>query len=105
MEKQLNFSPMHNYSPIYIGVKICIKKCIFSIYLCPVQKNFYLGRHRLKSQEVMLRGAKAADGALRTWHFVTDEHGRINGQNPTFADGFTKPDTLSERSGKPDSKR
>ena len=32
---------------------------------------------RLKSQEVMLRGAKAADGALRTWHFVTDEHGRI----------------------------
>ena len=53
----------------------------------------------------MLRGAKAADGALRTCHVVTDEQGRINGQNPTFADGFTKPDTLSERSGKPDRKR
>lgn len=82
------------------------KKVYFFHIPLPGPKNiFYLGRHRLKSQEVMLRGAKAADGALRTWHFVTDEHGRINGQNPTFADGFTKPDTLSERSGKPDSKR
>ena len=55
---------------------------------------------RLKSQEVMLRGAKAADGALRTWHFVTDEHGRINGQNPTFADGFTNDALYKDKDGK-----
>ena len=55
---------------------------------------------RLKSQEVMLRGAKAADGALRTWHFVTDEHGRINGQNPTFADGYTSDELYKDKDGK-----
>ena len=48
----------------------------------------------------MLRGAKAADGALRTWHFVTDEHGRINGQNPTFADGFTNDALYKDKDGK-----
>ena len=48
----------------------------------------------------MLRGAKAADGALRTWHFVTDEHGRINGSNPTFADGFTNDALYKDKDGK-----
>ena len=43
---------------------------------------------------------KAADGALRTWHFVTDEHGRINGQNPTFADGFTNDALYKDKDGK-----
>ena len=55
---------------------------------------------RLKSQEVMLRGAKASDGALRTWHFVTDEHGKINGQNPTFAEGFTNDALYKDKDGK-----
>ena len=41
---------------------------------------------RLKSQEVLLKAAKA-DAPVRTWHFVTDEHGKIDGQNPTFASG------------------
>ena len=54
---------------------------------------------RLKSQEV-LKGAKASDGALRTWHFVTDEHGKINGQNPTFADGFTSDALYKDKDGK-----
>ncbi len=39
-KKRLIFSPLHIYSSIYIGAKICIITCIFSIYLCPVKKVF-----------------------------------------------------------------
>ena len=51
-------------------------------------------------QEVMLRAAKAPNAPVRTWYFVTDEHGRINGQNPTFADGYTSDELYKDKDGK-----
>ena len=51
-------------------------------------------------QEVMLRAAKAPNAPVRTWYFVTDEHGRINGQNPAFADGYTSDELYKDKDGK-----
>ena len=54
---------------------------------------------KLKSQEV-LKSAKASDGALRTWYFVTDINGKINGQNPTFATDYTSDALYKDKDGK-----
>ena len=54
---------------------------------------------KLKSQEV-LKSAKASDGALRTWYFVTDINGKIDGQNPTFAEGYTSDALYKDKDGK-----
>ena len=54
---------------------------------------------KLKSQEVLLKAAKA-DAPLRTWHFVTDEHGKIDGQNPTFASGYSNDALYKDKDGK-----
>ncbi len=53
-KKRLIFSPLHIYSSIYIGAKICIITCIFSIYLCPVKKVFSIkdDTHRGKTLEI-----------------------------------------------------
>ena len=54
---------------------------------------------KLKSQEV-LKSAKASDGALRTWNFMTDINGKINGQNPTFATDYTSDALYKDKDGK-----
>ena len=54
---------------------------------------------RLKNQEVLLKAAKA-DAPVRTWHFVTDEHGKIDGQNPTFASGYSNDALYKDKDGK-----
>ncbi|MBP3896850.1 MAG: VaFE repeat-containing surface-anchored protein, partial [Mogibacterium sp.] len=54
---------------------------------------------RLKNQEVLLKAAKA-DAPLRTWHFVTDEHGKIDGQNPAFASGYSNDALYKDKDGK-----
>ena len=54
---------------------------------------------RLRNQEVLLKAAKA-DAPLRTWHFVTDEHGKIDGQNPTFASGYSNDALYKDKDGK-----
>ena len=54
---------------------------------------------RLKNQEVLFKAAKA-DAPLRTWHFVTDEHGKIDGQNPAFASGFSNDALYKDKDGK-----
>jgi len=54
---------------------------------------------KLKSQEVLLKAAKA-DAPVRTWHFVTDEHGKIDGQNPTFASGYSNDSLYKDKDGK-----
>ena len=54
---------------------------------------------RLKNQEVLLKAAKA-DAPVRTWHFVTDEHGKIDGQNPTFASGYSNDSLYKDKDGK-----
>ena len=55
-------------------------------------------------QEVMLksasRSAKASDAAVRTWYFVTDINGKIDGQNPTFAEGYTSDALYKDKDGK-----
>lgn len=53
---------------------------------------------RLKSQELLLK-ASGSDNALRTWHFVTDEHGRINGRNPEMANEFTNDALYKNKDG------
>ena len=44
--------------------------------------------------------AKASDGALKTWYFVTDAAGKINGQNPTFAEGYESSALYKDKDGK-----
>ena len=54
-------------------------------------------------QEVMLMAVKAANASgtpVRTWYFVTDENGKIDGQNPTFADGYTSDALYKDKDGK-----
>ena len=56
----------------------------------------------LASNEVALKTVKKAssNSPLRTWHFVADANGKINGQNPTFADGFTNDALYKDKDGK-----
>ena len=48
----------------------------------------------------MLLKAAKADAPVRTWHFVTDEHGKIDGQNPTFASGYSNDSLYKDKDGK-----
>ena len=41
-----------------------------------------------------------AGSALRTWYFVTDANGKINGQTPTFAEGYTSSTLYKDKDGK-----
>ena len=53
-------------------------------------------------QEIVLKSAKKAaqSSPLRTWYFVTDANGKIDGQNPTFAEGFTNDALYKDKDGK-----
>ena len=52
-------------------------------------------------QEAAVKSSKAAQASpLRTWYFVTDINGKIDGQNPTFADGYTSDALYKDKDGK-----
>ena len=44
--------------------------------------------------------AEASGDATAVWHFLTDIHGRIDGQNPSFADGFENSTLYQDKDGK-----
>ena len=54
----------------------------------------------IRSNEVMLKASKAQNAPLRTWHFVTDANGKIDGQNPTFATGYDNDALYKDKDGK-----
>ena len=54
----------------------------------------------IRSNEVMLKASKAQNAPLRTWHFVTDVNGKIDGQNPTFAEGYSNAALYKDKDGK-----
>lgn len=62
----------------------------------------YYDRYTLH-QEVMLRAAgnsNVPDDYTAVWYCVTDEHGKINGQNPTFAKGYKSSALYKDKDGK-----
>ena len=54
----------------------------------------------IRSNEVMLKASKAQNAPLRTWHFVTDVNGKLDGQNPTFATGYSNDALYKDKDGK-----
>lgn len=58
----------------------------------------YLDRPEL----LKVRGSKGSLGGDPTavWYFVTDEHGRIDGQKPEFASGYTSSELYKDKDGK-----
>ena len=62
----------------------------------------YYDRYSLH-QEVMLRAAgnsNVPDDYTAVWYCVTDEHGKIDGQKPTFADGYKSSALYKDKDGK-----
>ena len=62
----------------------------------------YYDRYTLH-QEVMLRAAgksNVPDDYTAVWYCVTDEHGKIDGQKPTFADGYKSSALYKDKDGK-----
>ncbi len=54
----------------------------------------------IRGNDVMLKDSKAQNAPLRTWHFVTDANGKINGQNPTLAEGYSNDALYKDKDGK-----
>ncbi|MBP3898654.1 MAG: VaFE repeat-containing surface-anchored protein, partial [Mogibacterium sp.] len=54
----------------------------------------------IRSNEVMLKASKAQNAPLRTWNFVTDANGKIDGQNRTFAEGYSNDALYKDKDGK-----
>ena len=59
----------------------------------------YLDRPEVLLQVKSAKGGLSGE-ATAVWYFTTDEHGRIDGQNPSFASGYTSSKLYQDKDGK-----